>query len=110
VIPDPAPPFEVDASGRVRDRIRRMLDRAAQLGVQTHVAGSLQAVLGRLTTDPRDFGDRLWHFHSLQMTQYGGTTDGLRCKFSVHDRIPTVVITNLFPLPGHALYGQNLDG
>ena len=110
MIPDPAPPFEVDASGKVRERIRRMLDRAAQLGVQSQVAQSLQAVLRRLTTDPRDWGDPLWHFHSLQMTQYGGTTDGLRCEYSVHDRIPTVVITNLFPLPGHPLHGESIDG
>jgi len=55
MIPDPAPPFEVDASGLIRDRIRRR-------------------------------------------------------GYSVHDRIPTVVMTNLFPLPGNPLYGESFDG
>ena len=109
MIPDPAPPFEVDASGRVRDRIRRMLLRAGELGVRPAISQALSNILRRLTTDPRDWGDPLWHFHSLQMTQYGGTLHGFRCEYSVHDRIPTVVMTNLFPLPGNPLHGQTFD-
>ena len=110
MIPDPDPPFEVDASGKVRDRIRRMLERAAVLGARAEVSRALTEVLRRLTTDPRDWGDPLWHFRSLQMTQYGGTTHGFRCEYSVHDRIPTVVMTNLFPLPGNPLHGESIDG
>lgn len=106
MIPDPAPPFEVDASGTIRDRIRHMLLRAGELGVIPAVSRSLTEILRRLTTDPRDWGDPLWRYHSLQMFQYGGTLDNLRCEYSVHDRVPTVVITRLFPLPGSPLYGE----
>jgi hypothetical protein len=110
MIPDPAPPFEVDASGLIRDRIRRMLQLAADLGVQPEISAALTAILQHLMTDPREWGDPLWRFHTLQMTQYGGTAHGFRCGYSVHDRIPTVVMTNLFPLPGNPLYGESFDG
>jgi hypothetical protein len=109
VIPDPSPPFEVDASGYTRDRMRQMLNRAAQLGVQPEIAHTLTDILRRLETDPREWGDPLWRFHAAQMTQFGGSLRRLRCEYSVHDRIPTVVITNLFPLPGNPLYGQGFD-
>lgn len=45
----------------------------------------------------------------MQMTQYGGTMYGFRCEYSVHDRISTVVLTDLFPLPGSPLYGETFD-
>ena len=109
MIPDPVPPFEVDASGRIRERIRRMIERAAGLGIQPAITRSLSAVLEHLTNDPWDWGDPLWHYSTLQMTQFGGTTHGFRCEYSVHDRIPTVVITELFPLAGSPLYGENFD-
>lgn len=109
MIPDPAPPFEVDASGKVRERIRRMLRRATDLGIQPAISQSLTDVLSRLINEPRTWGDPLWHFHTLQMTQYGGTLHAFRCEYSVHDRIPTVVITNLFPVAGNPLYGESFD-
>ena len=109
MIPDPAPPFEVDASGKVRERIRRILQWATALGVQPAISQALTDILSRLTTAPRVWGDPLWHFHTLQMTQYGGTLHGFRCEYSVHDRIPTVVITNLFPIAGNPLYGERFD-
>ena len=109
MIPDPAPPFEVDASGAMKDRMRRMLLRAAELGVQADVSQALTAILQRLTTDPRDWGDPLRHFRKLQMTQYGGTGYRFRCEYSAHDRIPSVVLTKLFPLSGNPLHGETFD-
>ena len=109
MIPDPAPPFEVDASGKIKELIRRMLQRATELGVQPNIAQSLSDILQHLTTNARGWGDPLWHFRAMQMTQYGGTMYGFRCEYSVHDRISTVVLTDLFPLPGSPLYGETFD-
>jgi hypothetical protein len=109
VIPDPAPPFEVNASGQIKDRIRQMLDRAAELGVQPEIASTFTGILQHLTTDPREWGDPHWRFHTLQMIQFGGTLHHLRCEYSVHERIPTVVITKIFPLAGNPLYGEGFD-
>ncbi len=110
MIPDPAPPFEVDASGIMKDRMRRMFARATELGVQAEIARALTSVLQHLVTEPREWGDPLWHLRAAQMTQYGGISEGMRCQYTVHDRIPTVVITNLFPIAGNPLYGENFDG
>jgi hypothetical protein len=109
MIPDPAPPFEVEASGLAKERIRQMLRQAIALGVYVEISRSLSDILQRLTSDPRSWGDPLWHFRSLQMTQFGRSIHGFRCEYSVHDRIPTVVLTNLFPLPGNPLHGENFD-
>ncbi|MBO0697091.1 MAG: hypothetical protein J2P46_01735 [Zavarzinella sp.] len=109
MIPDPAPPFEVDASGTMKDRTRRMLQRAGELGAQPAISQELTAILQRLTLEPRVWGDPIRHFRKLQMTQYGGTSRWFRCEYSVHDRIPTVVLTNLFPLPGNPIYGETFD-
>ena len=110
MIPDPAPPFEVNSSGRLRDRIRLMLQRAAELGVQFEISQALTEILQCLTTDPRQWGDPLWHYRVAQMTHFGGTMRGFRCEYSVHDRIPTVVITNIFPIFGNPLYGESFEG
>jgi hypothetical protein len=109
VIPDPAPPFEVDASGNIRDRIQQMLQRAGELGMQSEFARALADVLEHLKTDPREWGDPLWRLHAAKMTQYAGSIHRLRCEYCVHDRIPTVVITSIFPLAGNPLYGQGFD-
>jgi hypothetical protein len=109
MIPDPAPPFEVDASGTVKDYIRRMLQRAAVLDVRDEIVRSLRTILEGLTNDPRNWGDPLWRFHAAQMTRYGRMAHGFRCEYSVHDRIPTVVLTDLYPVPGNPLH-ENFEG
>ena len=109
MIPDPAPPYEVNALGGVQDRIRRMYERAAELGVQAEIGQSIAAILQHLISDPREWGDPQWRYHALGMTYYGGTVGRFRCNYSVHDRIPTVVLINVFPLPGNPLCGENFD-
>ncbi|HKB03152.1 MAG TPA: hypothetical protein VKD90_13080 [Gemmataceae bacterium] len=89
--------------------MRRMLQRAAELGMQGAVSQALTEILHRLTNEPRVWGDPLRRFRKLQMTQYGGTSRWIRCEYSVHDRVPTVVLTNLFALPGNPLYGESFD-
>jgi hypothetical protein len=103
MIPDPAPPFEVDASGAMKDRMRQILALAVERGVHPAITQALTAVLQRLTIDPRDWGDPLRHFRHVQMTQYGGISHGFRCVYSVHDRVPTVLLTSLILLPGNPL-------
>jgi hypothetical protein len=109
MIPDPAPPFEVDASGRTRAQIRQMLDRATDRGLHTVIAHSITTILRHLIENPREWGDPLWRYHALQMTRYRGTLGGFRCEYTVHDRIPTVVLIELLPLPGNPLHGENFD-
>jgi hypothetical protein len=108
MIPDPAPPFEVDSSGNVKDHIRRMLQRAAELGVRDEIAQSLTAIVEGLTNDPRSWGDPLWRFHFAHMTRYGRMTLGFRCETTL-GRI-RAHFTDLYPVSGNPLYGENFDG
>lgn len=41
--------------------------------------------------------------------EYHGRHNQLLCVYSVHVRIPTVVITQLVPQDGHPLLGENFD-
>jgi len=109
MIPDPSPPFELDASGQIRDRIRIMLERAGERGFHSEIARVIATILDHLISNPRGWGDPLWHYYALQMTRYGGIEGRFRCEYSVHDRIPTVVLIDLIPLPGNPLYGENFD-
>src|SRR5262245_43009751 len=109
MIPDPAPPFEVHASGLVKDRLRQMLARAGELEVWDETSRVLTDIVERSTLDPRGWGDPLRHFRSLQMTQFGGMTEGFRFEYSVHDRIPMVVISKVFPVLDNPLCGEGFD-
>jgi hypothetical protein len=110
VIPDPSPPFELGASGAIRERMQRMVGRAAALGVQSAVAQAFGEILERLVSRPREWGDPLRHFRNAQTTQYAGHHRKFRCVYSVHDRVPIVFLTDIYPMPGNPLYGETFDG
>jgi hypothetical protein len=109
MIPDPSPPYEVDASGLFKDRLRRMLRRASDLGVRAEIDRAVGEISDLLTQRPREWGDPIKDFRIIHFTQYHATHKGFVCIYSVHDRIPTVVVTNLIPLEGNPLYGGSYD-
>ena len=109
MVPDPAPPFEVDASGEFKDRLRRRLRRAFELGVSGEFGRSLAEITDLVTQKPREWGDPVKDFRHIQFTQYHGTHRGFVCIYSVHNRIPMVVVTKLIPLEGNPLFGGNYD-
>jgi hypothetical protein len=109
MIPDPSPPYEVDASGLFKDRLRRMLRRASELGVRAEIDRSLGEISDLLTQRPRERGDPIKDFRVIHFTQFRGPHKGFVCIYSVHDRIPTVVVTKLIPLEGNPLFGGDYD-
>jgi hypothetical protein len=109
VIPDPAPPFEVDAPGTFVQSVRRMLDRAAALGLRAEVERAVAEIFNYLYQKPRDWGDPIRDFRNSQMTEYHGRHARFLCVYSVHTRIPTVVVTQLIPQEGNPLFGENFD-
>ena len=109
MIPDPAPPFELDMSGALRDRVIRMLRRAASLGVIDPVARDVAEILHEMTWNPRTWGDPLRHFRHVQFVQYRSIHGQFRSMYTVHDRLPLVVFTELTPLEGNPLYGESFD-
>lgn len=110
MIPDPAPPFEFEPSGAIKERLRRLLERAEALGVRPAVATAIREIVDLLRSQPREWGDPLRHFRNAQTTQFAGHHRKFRCVYSVHDRVPIVFLTGIYPMPGNPLYGQELDG
>jgi hypothetical protein len=109
MIPDPAPPFEVDAPGTFTASVRRMLDRAAALGVGAEVERAVAEIFNFLFQKPRDWGDPIRDYRKAQMTEYHGRHAKFLCIYAVHQRIPTVVVTQLIPQEGNPLFGENFD-
>ena len=110
MIPDPAPPFEFDTSGLIRERIRRMLHRAADMGVAPEVERTIAEILTLLIQKPREWGDPLRDYRHARFTEYRGQHRHLQCTYVVHQRIPTVVLTHIVTLEGNPLHGENFDG
>jgi hypothetical protein len=110
VIPDPAPPFEFDASGALRDRIQRMLQRALAIGIGPEIERAIAEIVDKLIKDPRAWGDPVRNFHHAHLVEYHGRHRGFFAAYSVHDRIPMVFLLQLIPLPGNPLLDENLDG
>jgi hypothetical protein len=109
MIPDPAPPYEVDASGFFRERTLLMLARARTLGIGPQVERSVAEIFLQLRQRPREWGDPVRNFRIANFVEYHGRHNKLLCVYSVHVRIPTVVITRLVPQEGHPQFGENFD-
>jgi hypothetical protein len=109
MIPDPAPPYEFDMSGELKERIRRMLMRAAQLGIGQDVAIAFREVIDVVTNRPRDWGDPLRHYRASQMMYFRGLNRGFASVYSVHDRIPMSFLYDITPILGHPLYGEDFS-
>jgi hypothetical protein len=110
VIPDPAPPFELDTSGVIRERIRRMLNRATALGIAPEVERTIAEIVNLLIQKPREWGDPLRDYRHAKFTEYRGRHRHFQCIYVVHQRIPSVILTQIITLPGNPLHGENFDG
>ena len=109
MIPDPAPPYEFDMSGELKDRLRRMLTRAAQLHIGHETAIAFREIIEAVTNRPKEWGDPLRHFRASQMVYYRGLHGGFAAEYSVHDRVPMSFLYDVIPLPGHPLHGENFE-
>jgi hypothetical protein len=103
VIPDPPPPFDLDMSAATRERIDVLGERAAQLGIAGQFWWAIDEIMEELRTRPRDWGEPFRNLSGFQMTARLAVHRKLRVVFSVHDRIPLVVLWSLSPTTGHPL-------
>jgi hypothetical protein len=109
MIPDPAPPYELGASALLRERIERMLIRAAERGIRPAIERSLNQILEHLTMNPRGWGDPVRNLRKAQQIEYHGRHDRFLAIYTVHDRVPMVFLWRLIPQDGHPLFGEDLD-
>ena len=109
MIPDPSPPFEFGVSGAVRERIGRMLARAATRGIRPEVERSVAFILDHLVMEPRTWGDPVWNLRNAEQVTYHGRHDRLLAVYTVHERVPIVFLWQIVPQEGHPLFGENFD-
>lgn len=106
MIPDPAPPYELDLSGALKEQIRRMATRADQLGCGPSVRQSIIDIFNFLINRPREWGDPVRNRPHAQLVEYKWRHGDLLAIYAVHDRIPMVFLNHLIPLPHHPLQGE----
>lgn len=87
----------------VREGIERLTDRAHVRGLGASFDAAVDRIMEMLRMAPRESGDPLRHLRGLNMTHYRIYFGGLIANYSVHDRIPMVVLWSLAPEPGHPL-------
>jgi len=109
MIPDPSPPYEVDTSGALNARIRKMVECAKRLGVENEVDSSIAGIFWQLFRKPREWGDPIRDFRNAQFTEFHGRLGRFLCVYHVHARIPMVMVKTLIPQEGNPLFGQNFD-
>ena len=103
MIPDPAPPFEVEMNGIVKERLVALLRRAKDLNLVEDVVPILTDISVRLRMDPRGWGDPLRDFRHMKQTFFRGYLKPFIAHYSVHDRIPFVTLWHLDVEPDHPL-------
>lgn len=109
MIPDPAPPYELDLSGSLKDRVRQMIDRADLLGAGTSVRNSIAEILRSLIHEPREWGDPIHNLRHAKLVEYHGRCGDFLVVYAVHYRIPMVFMNEIIPLPNNPLFGQSFD-
>jgi hypothetical protein len=70
VIPDPAPPFDVEIVGSARVDLQMLLKRATRLGMFQELRHCLLDVQEALRADPRAWGDPIRNLRPFQAVFY----------------------------------------
>ena len=103
MIPDPPPPFDVDMRAATRERIDALGRRATQLGIAGRFWSAVDEIMAELRRRPREWGEPFRNLRGFQMTARLAVHQNLRVIYSVHDRVPLVVVWSLTPTPSHPL-------
>lgn len=103
MIPAPSPPFEFSATGKAKQSIIRIMARAASLGIRDDVDRWFQHMDVEARYHPRSWGDPIRNFRSLQQVLFRGRIGPLLAYYSVHDRLPMVILIDVAVEPDHPL-------
>lgn len=104
MVPDPSPPFDVSSTGIANDQVRQLLERAKKAGIAQKIVRELNEIMEELRKDPRDFGEIYLNLRHGDMEGFLAVMHRLRILYSVHRRIPMVIIVSVLPLLDHPLH------
>jgi len=100
---EPAPPFEFSMLERAKESILRILARATALGIRTDVERLLKHIDVELKYHPRTWGDPIRNLRTLQQVQFRGRLEPLTVYYSVHERVPMVILGDIIVAQDHPL-------
>lgn len=82
----------VELLGDVRDELVRIARRAAERGTGRDVTRAFAAIVARLRSNPRAFGEPLYDLRHIRMQIWRGLVPPLYVEYGVHEVRPLVVI------------------
>jgi len=102
-VASPQPPYRL--SWMCLAELRRLRDRALQLGVGPQLRQALQTITARLADDPLDWGDPLFRLRGLSLLVHLRIHAKLRVVYGVHDTQRVVFVRGIQPVFDHPLAG-----
>jgi hypothetical protein len=102
--PDPGRRFTVSWNGSGLDRVRRLSEKARELGVGPDWVTTLRRIEYQLQTDPGT-GDPLYPLRGLGLMVHRSIVDRVEAVYAVHDTQPIVFVIRLTPRFDHPLEG-----
>jgi hypothetical protein len=96
-------PYAIAASTGTMEVIRRLYNRARDLGVLDRFSRSMEDIYEALRTRPNKWGDPIANLRGLRMTQYRRVYDELRVVYGVHLDHPVVWLASVAPVMNHPL-------
>jgi hypothetical protein len=98
---DPAKtPYGVTCIGQSNEQLKALMTQAIRLGKREDLLAAATAITMRLTTDPLQWGDPLYHYRHLELVHCRGVHAPLYVLYAVDERRKLVYVTQFRPLPG----------
>jgi hypothetical protein len=106
MIPSSYGPFDVFLTQNQREQLALWQRTAIPLGIGANFRADWSAIMEKLATSPREWGDPLYSLHHLQLLMYRGIHARIAVSYVVHDRLPTVFVSGIKPILNHPLAGS----
>jgi hypothetical protein len=100
---DPSPPFEFSMLEKAKQSILRILARADTIGLRVDVERWLKHLDIELRYHPRTWGDPIRNLRKLQQVQFRGRVAPFFAYYSVHERVPMVILGDVIVDADHPL-------
>jgi hypothetical protein len=91
--------YEVHSSGAIARRLKQIQKQAKKQGRGEQVLSAIRQIWHRLSYDPLEFGEPLYHLPALRLQVRHGIVSPLRIYFGVHEDKPLVFIKVVTLLP-----------
>jgi hypothetical protein len=95
--------YRIDASERVRDRVRVLIFRAVRKGLIAELSAALTAMTSRLAADPTSWGDPYSRLRALDLLMYRRLEGPIIVYYAVDQARRIVYVRNVLPFPGRGL-------